>query len=93
MIKLHSRKCAGAHIAMSTLWITIASILATFKIDKYKDEFGNIVEPVVDFKSAVIVAYVLSPRLYITCSTSFCKLGFHHHLNVQFNLVPQKAKS
>lgn len=50
------RKCPGAHIAMSTLWITIASILATFKIDKYKDEFGNIVEPVVDFKSAVIVA-------------------------------------
>jgi len=46
----------------------MASILATFKIDKYKDEFGNIIEPIADFKSANIVAYVCLLRLYIASS-------------------------
>lgn len=50
------RKCVGIHIAVSTLWMTMTSILATFNISKAKDEFGNVVEPVVDFKSASIVA-------------------------------------
>ncbi|KAF5349115.1 hypothetical protein D9756_009456 [Leucocoprinus leucothites] len=50
------RKCVGTHIAVSTLWMAIASILATLKIGKHKDEYGNIVDPVVDFKSANIVA-------------------------------------
>jgi len=53
---------------MSTVWLTIASILATFQIDKCKDEFGNIIEPIVDFKSANIVAYVCLLRLYVTSS-------------------------
>jgi len=63
-----SRRCAGIHVAMSAVWLTIASILATFKIDKCKDEFGNIIEPIVDFKSANIVAYVCLLRLYIASS-------------------------
>ncbi|XP_006463801.1 hypothetical protein AGABI2DRAFT_208721 [Agaricus bisporus var. bisporus H97] len=50
------RKCVGSHIGVSTAWMTIASILATFKISKAKDESGNIIEPVVDFRSAAIVA-------------------------------------
>lgn len=37
----------------------MTSLLATFNISKAKDEFGNVVEPVVDFKSASIVAYVV----------------------------------
>ena len=69
----------------------MASILATLKIDKYKDEFGNVIEPVIDFKSANIVAYVFPVRLSITYST--CELGFQPHSNVQYNLVLQKAKS
>lgn len=39
--------------------MTMTSLLATFNISKAKDEFGNVVEPVVDFKSASIVAYVV----------------------------------
>jgi hypothetical protein len=42
---------------LSTAWITIASVLATFNISKVKDELGNTVEPIVDFRSAAIVAY------------------------------------
>ncbi|KXN92808.1 O-methylsterigmatocystin oxidoreductase [Leucoagaricus sp. SymC.cos] len=50
------RKCVGTHVAVSTLWMTLVSILATLKISKARDERGNIIEPVVDFKSANIVA-------------------------------------
>ncbi|KAF8991880.1 cytochrome P450 [Cyathus striatus] len=39
------RKCPGRHIALSTLWLSIASILSTFNIEKPVDENGNIVEP------------------------------------------------
>ncbi|CAA7263089.1 unnamed protein product [Cyclocybe aegerita] len=35
------RICAGQHIASSTMWIIIASILASFNISNAKDEFGN----------------------------------------------------
>ncbi|KDR67210.1 hypothetical protein GALMADRAFT_258606 [Galerina marginata CBS 339.88] len=35
------RICPGRHIASSTVWLTIASVLASFKIEKAKDQFGN----------------------------------------------------
>ncbi|KAF8625969.1 hypothetical protein AX17_006694 [Amanita inopinata Kibby_2008] len=35
------RICPGRHIATSTLWIMIASVLSTFTISKDKDEDGN----------------------------------------------------
>ncbi|KAJ3563625.1 hypothetical protein NP233_g8820 [Leucocoprinus birnbaumii] len=64
------RKCVGPHIAISTLWIAIASILATFKISKHKDELGNSVDPVVDFKSANIVASQLCASLDVVVLVS-----------------------
>ncbi|KAF8998873.1 cytochrome P450 [Cyathus striatus] len=39
------RKCPGRHIALSTLWLSIASILSTFEIEKPVDKNGHIVEP------------------------------------------------
>ncbi|CAK5271283.1 unnamed protein product [Mycena citricolor] len=39
------RICPGRHLAVDTLWITIASILATFEIEKTIDESGDPVEP------------------------------------------------
>jgi len=36
--------------------MTMTSMLATLRISKQKDEYGNIIEPAVDFKSANIVA-------------------------------------
>ncbi|KDR69728.1 hypothetical protein GALMADRAFT_145141 [Galerina marginata CBS 339.88] len=38
------RVCPGRHLASSTVWLTIASILATFNIEKVKDQFGNDIE-------------------------------------------------
>ncbi|PPQ86493.1 hypothetical protein CVT25_008275 [Psilocybe cyanescens] len=35
------RICVGKHIASSTMWLTIASVIACFDITKSKDENGN----------------------------------------------------
>ncbi|KAF8872243.1 cytochrome P450 [Infundibulicybe gibba] len=38
------RACAGRHLASSTIWLTIASVLATLDITKAKDSQGNDIE-------------------------------------------------
>ncbi|KAI0059643.1 cytochrome P450 [Artomyces pyxidatus] len=38
---LGRRNCVGMHMANATLWIMMASLLATFDISKAKDEHGN----------------------------------------------------
>ncbi|KAF8908536.1 cytochrome P450 [Gymnopilus junonius] len=38
------RICVGKHIGSDTLWIIIASVLASFNIERSKDDFGNEVE-------------------------------------------------
>ncbi|KAF8895098.1 cytochrome P450 [Infundibulicybe gibba] len=38
------RACAGRHLASSTVWLTISSILATLNITKAKDSQGNDIE-------------------------------------------------
>ncbi|KAF7296361.1 Cytochrome P450 [Mycena chlorophos] len=39
------RVCPGMHMAKGTMWISIASILASFNIEKAHDEYGNTIEP------------------------------------------------
>ncbi|TFK35243.1 cytochrome P450 [Crucibulum laeve] len=48
------RECPGKHIALSTLWITAASILSVFKITKAKNEDGSIIEPDMRYQSALV---------------------------------------
>ncbi|KAF8908532.1 cytochrome P450 [Gymnopilus junonius] len=38
------RICVGKHIGSDTLWIIIALVLASFNIERSKDEFGNEIE-------------------------------------------------
>ncbi|KAF8992725.1 cytochrome P450 [Cyathus striatus] len=45
------RKCPGQHIALSTLWLSTASILSTFDIEKPVDENGHVVEPTYEIVS------------------------------------------
>ncbi|KAF8970100.1 cytochrome P450 [Flammula alnicola] len=47
------RICPGAHIAHSTIWITAASILSTFNISKPLDEKGVVIEPSMEYLSAI----------------------------------------
>lgn len=39
------RICPGRHFAMDVLWLAIANILATFEIEVFADEKGNVEEP------------------------------------------------
>ncbi|KAG5650137.1 hypothetical protein H0H81_000560, partial [Sphagnurus paluster] len=39
------RICPGRHMAFSAVWITMASIIATFDISKAVDNNGRIIEP------------------------------------------------
>ncbi|KAI3611992.1 cytochrome p450 [Moniliophthora roreri] len=48
------RICPGRHMAYSSVWISIASILKTFNISKAVDEHGNVIEPVYDSQSSVL---------------------------------------
>ncbi|KAL4242334.1 cytochrome P450 family protein [Abortiporus biennis] len=47
------RKCPGSHLIESSLWIVIATFIATVDIQKAKDVEGNYVEPKVEFENAV----------------------------------------
>ncbi|KAJ7080673.1 cytochrome P450, partial [Mycena epipterygia] len=46
--------CPGRHMATSSIWITVASILATFNIGKAVDDEGHVIEPSYEYVSGVI---------------------------------------
>ncbi|KAJ7498244.1 cytochrome P450 [Mycena galericulata] len=48
------RVCPGRHIAYSSLWITVASILSTLNIEKAVDEEGKAVEPSYEYFQGLI---------------------------------------
>ncbi|KAJ7209147.1 cytochrome P450 [Mycena pura] len=48
------RMCPGRHMALSSIWITVASILATFDITKAVDEEGKVIEPSYEYLSGLI---------------------------------------
>ncbi|KAJ7251429.1 cytochrome P450, partial [Mycena rebaudengoi] len=52
------RVCPGQHMVQSTLWITVASLLAVFNITKAIGKDGKILEPSYEYHSA-IVSYVM----------------------------------
>ncbi|KAK7052519.1 cytochrome P450 [Favolaschia claudopus] len=52
------RICPGRHVASSTLWITIASVLSTFNVGKATNEDGEVVEPTYEYFPGL----VSSPR-------------------------------
>ncbi|KAI0075610.1 cytochrome P450 [Panus rudis PR-1116 ss-1] len=47
------RKCPGVHLIESSLWIVMASMLATFDFEKAKDEKGRPIEPTLQFENSV----------------------------------------
>ncbi|KAJ7855065.1 cytochrome P450 [Mycena leptocephala] len=48
------RVCPGRHMATSSVWIAVASILATFDITKAVGEDGKVIEPNHDYFSALV---------------------------------------
>ncbi|KAJ7058080.1 cytochrome P450 [Mycena amicta] len=49
-----NRMCPGRHLATSAIWITVASMLAVFNIEKAVDENGQVIEPTYEFTSNVL---------------------------------------
>lgn len=47
------RRCPGWHLVESSVWIVIASMLATLNISKAKDDEGKVIEPDVTFDNPV----------------------------------------
>lgn len=60
VLTLRCRRCPGSHLIESSLWIVIASILATFDVKKAVDGKGKMVEPTIVFENAVF-RYVNHP--------------------------------
>ncbi|KAJ7496489.1 cytochrome P450 [Mycena latifolia] len=50
------RICPGRHLAVSSLWITIASILATMDIQKARDAHGKEIEPSYEYFPGLVTA-------------------------------------
>ncbi|KAJ7489086.1 cytochrome P450 [Mycena latifolia] len=50
------RMYPGRHVAVSSLWISVVSILATFNINKAVYEEGHIIEPSYEYLSGAISA-------------------------------------
>ena len=48
------RVCPGRYVAENALFLTIAQSLAVFRIEKFVDENGSIVEPEVKFEPGVV---------------------------------------
>lgn len=53
MLTLHNRRCPGMNLVDSSVWLLVASLLATIDISKAVDEHGKIVEPVVQFENPI----------------------------------------
>ncbi|PHH86202.1 hypothetical protein CDD83_10589 [Cordyceps sp. RAO-2017] len=47
------RVCIGKHLAEASVWIVVASILSTMKIEKGRDDDGNEIEPTVELTSGL----------------------------------------
>ena len=47
------RRCPGLFMIDSSLWIAVASMIASFDIGKAVDEFGNVVEPEIVYDNSV----------------------------------------
>ncbi|KAH9917357.1 cytochrome P450 [Amylocystis lapponica] len=49
------RICPGRHMAFSSIWITVALVLATFTLVKPKDKNGNTIEPDGEYVTGLVI--------------------------------------
>lgn len=89
------RICPGRYMAKSTVWIGIASILATFTIEKATDDQGLVIEPLVEYSSG-LSRYLPThnPRspdsLYLRLTLIIRNSAIRYRSNVSFGLVPRQ---
>ena len=47
------RVCPGAHVALATIWLCMASVLSTFTISKEVGGNGETIEPTMKYEDGV----------------------------------------
>jgi cytochrome P450 len=47
------RRCPGAHLVESSVWLMLATMLATLDVEKPRDKRGKVIEPEVKFENSV----------------------------------------
>ncbi|KDR82184.1 hypothetical protein GALMADRAFT_135544 [Galerina marginata CBS 339.88] len=67
------RLCVGKHIASSTMWLVIASVLASFDISKSKDDFGNDIEIDDDYNEVGLINHKKKFQCSITPRSSMAR--------------------
>lgn len=70
-------------MAFSAIWIALASLLAVFDIKKATDEDGNVIEPIHEYISALVVCVSLSPGHLLYFLSFSPKPGFRNPINAQ----------
>lgn len=64
------RICPGRHMAASTVWITLAQILAVYDLDKARDKDGRVMEPKMELSSFGITLSVQSLNRLGSCGST-----------------------
>ena len=60
------RRCPGLFMIDSSLWIAVASMIASFDIGKAVDEFGNTIEPEVIYDNSVFTCVSISLLSFVS---------------------------
>lgn len=53
------RRCPGAHLVESSVWLMLAAMLATLDIEKPRDKNGKEIEPEVKFENSIFRSALL----------------------------------
>ena len=80
-----NRFCPGNHIAISTIWITAASILTTFNISKCMDKDGRVIEPSREYSPSII----RSVKLVQSVTLKSDQLSNSHPLPFECSIKPR----
>lgn len=87
LLMLGHRICPGRHLAHASLWIAMASTLATMKVTKKLDANGKEITPDIAFTSGITRCFVLHFLMRTDDSTILLKVT-HARISAPFNREP-----
>jgi hypothetical protein len=83
------RECIGIHLAKSTLWIVVASVLATFNFNKAKDECGRDIEVSTQNTGGLVRYVVISASVLLF----FCLCRNSHPVPFECDIRPRDDRA
>lgn len=87
------RICPGKDLADPSVFLSVAMTLAVFDISKFKDEQGNVVEPVYEYTPGII-RHDPTVSLPVICFVliSFVSVACSHPKPFKCSITPRSAK-